>query len=227
MMVEDHTAIRQMLAAFVAAMPGFHVVAEAESVEQALAMAELHRPSVVVLDWMLSGRSGLGFVRDIRIDPPPRVLVFSAITSALAVREALAAGAKGYLEKTAPFDEFKMALRSVAAGREYLGASAKRLLQQEAHAAMRLGAGPALTNREREVLRYVAEGLGSKEIADRLALSTRTVENHRANILKRTGLRSVAQLVLYAARLGLIDAPLAYLPEPSECDAPLSSQPAA
>lgn len=208
LVVEDQTAIRQMLVTFVTAMPGFTVVGEAGGVEEALRVAQETKPRVVVLDWMLLGGLGLDFLRAVRIDPPPFVLVFSANTTDLAVRESLSAGAKGYIEKTASFSEFTAALRSVAAGESYFGPIATRNIQRIVGGNEKpTSAVPDLSPRERDVLRFVAEGLSSKEIADRLSLSVRTVENHRANITRRTGLRSVAQLTLHAVRLGLVSAP--------------------
>ncbi|MCX6953245.1 MAG: response regulator transcription factor [Verrucomicrobia bacterium] len=209
MIVEDQTAIRHMLSAFVAAMPGFAVVGEAGDVPEALKIAEQTRPRVVVLDWMLLGGVGLDFLRAVRLDPPPHVLVFSANTTELAVREALAAGAQGYIEKTASFTEFTQALKAVAEGRTYLGPEVSKTVQRIVTNPEKAEVNPELSVRERDVLRFVAEGLSSKEIAECLGLSVRTVENHRASITRRTGLRSVAQLTLHAVRLGLIPMPTA------------------
>lgn len=209
MIVEDQTAIRHMLAAFVAAMPGFAVVGEAGDVPEALRIAEKCRPRVVVLDWMLLGGVGLDFLRALRIDPAPHVLVFSANTTELAVREALAAGAQGYIEKTASFTEFTQALQAVSGGRTYLGPEVSKTVQRLVANPEKAEINPELSVRERDVLRFVAEGLSSKEIAECLGLSVRTVENHRASITRRTGLRSVAQLTLHAVRLGLIPMPTA------------------
>lgn len=207
LIVEDQTAIRQMLGAFVAAMPEFTVVGEAGSVAEALEVAQRTKPRVVVLDWMLLGGLGLEFLRSVRIDPPPYVLVFSANTTDLAVRESLAAGAKGYIEKAASFTEFTAALRAVATGQSYLGPVVARSMRRMEKQPEKILSVPELSPRERDVLRYVAEGMSSKEIAGHLSLSTRTVENHRASIVRRTGFHSVAQLTLHAVRLGLIEAP--------------------
>lgn len=214
MIVEDQTAIRHMLAAFVAAMPGFAVVGEAGDVNEALKVAEACRPNVVVLDWMLLGGIGLDFLKAVRIDPTPNVLVFSANTTELAVREALAAGAQGYIEKTASFSEFTVALKAVAAGRTYLGPQVSKTVQRIVANPERLDNAMELSVRERDVLRFVGEGLSSKEIAERLGLSVRTVENHRASIMRRTGLKSVAQLTLHAVRLGLVAMPSGPLAKP-------------
>jgi DNA-binding NarL/FixJ family response regulator len=207
LIVEDQTAIRQMLVTFVAAMPGFVVVGEAGSVDEALAVANATKPKVVILDWMLLGGLGLQFLRSVRVDPPPYVLVFSANTTDLAIREALAAGAKGYLEKTAAFSEFTAALKAVSAGQTYLGPEVARGVHRLISNPERAASAPELSPRERDVLRFLAEGHSSKEIAECLGLSVRTVENHRARITRRTGLRSIAQLTLHAVRLGLIESP--------------------
>lgn len=209
MIVEDQTAIRQMLATFLSAMPNTSVVGQAGAVDEAIRMAEQCHPSVVILDWMLTGGSGLDFLRGLRVDPPPRVLVFSANTTELAVREALAAGARGYIEKTSSFNEFTTALKAVAEGGTYFGPAVTPLVQRIFSNPHGGSTGGELSPRERDVLRYVAEGFSSKEIGARLGISVRTVENHRRNIFRRTGLRSVAQLTLHAARLGLIEGAVA------------------
>lgn len=211
MIVEDQTAIRQLLTSFVAAMPEFTVVGQAGDVDEALRVAQASRPRVVVLDWMLLSGLGLEFLRSVRIDPPPYVLVFSANTTDLAVREALAAGATGYIEKTANFSDFTAALRAVAQGKAWLGPAVTRALQRRASIETDRPepSSTTLSPRERDVLRFLAEGLSSKEIARRLSLSVRTVENHRASIVRRTGLHSVAQLTLHAVRLGLVEVPSA------------------
>ncbi len=209
LIVEDQTAIRNLLAAYVAALPGFAVVGEAGGVDEALRIAHEKKPAVVVLDWMLLGGLGLDFLRHVRVDPPPRVLVFSANTTELAVREALAEGATGYIEKTASFGEFTTALQAVATGRTYLGPAVARAVQRIVSNPEKVETSVELSVREREVLRFIAEGLSSKEIGERLGISVRTVENHRASITRRTGLRSIAQLTLHAVRLGLVEVPAA------------------
>lgn len=215
MVVEDQTAIRQMLAAFLAATPNITVVGEAGSVDEALETATRTRPNVIVLDWMLAGGMGLDVLRGLRMEPPPRVLVFSANTTELAIKEALAAGACGYIEKTASFTEFTEALKAVADGQTYLGPAISRVVQRMVSASGGQAPNTELSPREREVLRFLAEGMSSKEIAEQLGLSVRTVENHRGNISRRTGLKSIAQLTLHAVRLGLIESVNAPKPDSS------------
>lgn len=207
LIVEDQTAIGQMLATFISAMPGFTTVGQANNVDEALQLTQDRKPRIVVLDWMLTGGTGLDYLRQLRSDPKPAVLVFSANTTQMAVREALAAGAQGYIEKTASFSEFTQALQAIAAGKTFLGPAIAREVQRIVSNPDQTTSDLEISVRERDVLRYVAQGLSSKEIADVLGLSTRTVENHRASISRRTGLRSVAQLTLHAVRLGLVEPP--------------------
>ena len=210
MIVEDQTAIRQLLAQFVSASPGFAVVAEASTAEEALRLAEEHRPQVVVLDWILPNGTGLKYLRDgLGGAQPPRVLVFSGSTTDLSVREALSNGAKGYLEKTAKFAEFSAAMCAMAEGKVYLSPEVALAVHRMSCHPGANGVTVALSARELEVLKGLAEGGSSKEIAIRLGISIRTVGNHRARIAQKTGLGSVAQLTLHAVRLGLVDGPAA------------------
>ena len=199
LVVEDQTVMRHLLAAHIAGMPRFAVVGEAGTVAEALELAAARRPQVVVLDWMLPDGIGLDFLRRVRVDPPPRVLIFSSNTTELAIREAFSAGAVGFIEKTASVSELNRALDAVAAGRSFQSRVVATIMNRRAFSSTEL------TERERTVLRLIAEGLSSKQIADRLQLSIRTVENRRAIIMQRTGLRSVAALVLHAVRLGLAE----------------------
>lgn len=206
MIVEDQTAIRQLLAQFLAASPGFSVVAEANDADEALRLAEKHRPQIVVLDWVLPNGTGLKFLQEgLTGERPPRVLVFSGSASDLAVREALSNGAKGFLEKTAKFAEFKEAMQAMAEGRVYLSAPVARAVHRMSCQTETVDLHGNLSDRETEVLRGLARGLSSKEIAQQLGISIRTVGNHRARVAQKTGLGSIAQLTLHAVRLGLVE----------------------
>ncbi len=207
LIIEDQTAIRELLAVIVGTIPGFVVVGEAGDVAEALRITAEKRPCLIVLDWVLASGSGLEYLRSVRAEAQPHVLVFSANTTELAVRESLDAGARGYLEKTAGIGEFVRAIHAVGSGLTYLGPAITQCVRRIALQADRVEESTDLTLRERQVLRLIAEGCSSKQIAEKLELSIRTVENHRARIARRTGLHSVAQLALHAARLGLIDQP--------------------
>lgn len=206
MIVEDQTAIRQLLAQFLAACSGFKVVAEANDADEALRLAAKHRPQIVVLDWVLPNGTGLKFLQaGLGGENPPRVLVFSGNANDLAVREALSNGAKGFLEKSAKFAEFTEAMQAMAEGRVYLSAPVARAVHRMSCRIEPVDQQGGLSEREIEVLRGLARGLSSKEIAQQLGISIRTVGNHRARIAQKTGLGSIAQLTLHAVRLGLVE----------------------
>lgn len=208
MIVEDETAIRQMLARFLEGTPRFSVVAEASDAAEAIRLAHEYRPQIVILDWIMPGGNGLKFLGEGLAGPrPPRVLVFSGNTTDHAVRDAFNSGAKGFLEKTASFGEFTAAMDAMAEGRVYMS----RVVMEAVH---RMSCHPAkaavqtdLTAREREVLVGLAEGKTSKEIASDLGVSLRTVGNVRTRITQKTGIGSIAQLTLHAVTLGLVDGP--------------------
>ena len=206
MIVEDQTAMREMLALVVANLPGFEVVAEAGEVGEALRLAKERQPHVIVLDWLLQGNgTGLDFLRGLKEGArPAHVLVFSATSSEYVVREALTNGAKGYIEKTASIAEFTTALRAVAEGGVHFGPTVSETMQRLVRRPDTGEANMTLSTRECEVLRLIAAGYGSKEIATRLGLSVRTVDNHRANISHKTDLHSIALLTLHAVQLGLV-----------------------
>jgi DNA-binding NarL/FixJ family response regulator len=206
MIVEDQTAMREMLALVVAHLPGFEMVAETGEVGEALRLVRERQPRIVVLDWLLQGGgTGLDFLRGLKDCPQPaKVLVFSATATEYVVREALTHGAKGFIEKSASVADFTVALRVVADGGVHFGPTVSETMQRLVRRPDRDEQNTVLTPRECEVLRHIAEGLGSREIAARLGLSVRTVDNHRANITDKTGLHSIAQLTLYAVQLGLI-----------------------
>lgn len=205
MIVEDQTAIRQLLAQYIATVPGFSVVAEAADVEDALRLANERRPQIVVLDWVLTGGTALKFLREgLGGEKPPRVLVFSGNTTDLALREAFNHGAKGFLEKTASFTEFTDALRAMKEERVYMSPTVMRAVHRISSRVEPVDAPTALSAREIQVLRFLAEGMTSKVIAAKLGISVRTVGNHRLRIAQKTGHDSIAQMTLHAARLGLL-----------------------
>lgn len=205
LLVEDQTALREMLAASISLIPGFKVVGECSNVEEALRLTETLRPALVVLDWMLNDGTGLQYLTSIKGRAHcPRVLVFSGNTTRLVVQEALAAGATGFIEKTARLADVVAALRVVATGRSYLGPATADVVKAIVRSPSETRIGATISGREREILRMVAAGLTSKEIADRLGISLRTVNSHRAAIIRKTGLHSVAALTRHAYEIGLM-----------------------
>jgi len=204
--VEDQTAIREMLAMYVASLPDFEVAGEAASTGEAARIVAAVRPDLVILDWLLLGGNGADFLAALRDRRQSlHVLVFSGCTGVVSVREALLGGARGYIEKSASFAEFTIALRAVAEGGAYFGPAIAQVVTRLTTPLEPVERQKTLTDRELDVLRLLGGGLLTKEIADRLGISARTVETHRASVTRKTGLRSVAQLTLHALALGLLN----------------------
>ncbi|MFI7124143.1 response regulator [Nonomuraea sp. NPDC050153] len=206
MVVDDHPMWRDGVARDLAEA-GYEVVATVGEGRQAVRVAGAVRPDVVVLDLRLPDMSGAEVaVRLAAVEPPPRVLVLSASAEQDDVLEAVKAGASGYLVKSASREEFLDAVRRTADGDAVFTPGLaglvlgeyRRLAAQPAPAE-----GPRLTERETEVLRLVAKGLSYRQIAERLVLSHRTVQNHVQNALRKLQLHSRVELVRYAIEHGL------------------------
>ena len=192
MLVDDHPLVRDGLRARLEAVPGLQVVAEADSADAAVASAPGAAPDLVLMDIGLRGANGIEATRRLRaLMPGLRVVVLSMHDNTEYVREALRAGASGYVLKDSPAGEIVDAIHAVMAGRQYLSASVAAAMQ-------RAGDGDTLTPREREVLALIAEGLSSRDIGERLAMGVRTVETHRTSLRRKLDLASPAALVRYA-----------------------------
>jgi DNA-binding NarL/FixJ family response regulator len=208
MVVDDHPLWRDAVAADLTAA-GFEVVATAGDGAEAVRRAAASRPHVVLLDLQLPVMDGVKATRQIvAADPSTRVLVLSASGEHEDVLEAVKAGATGYLVKSASRDELTAAVERVAAGDPVFTAGLAGLLLGEFRRidAEPGGGGadrPHLTARETEVLRLVAKGLSYKQIAERLVLSHRTVQNHVQNILQKLQLHNRVELTRYAIEQGL------------------------
>ena len=189
MLVDDHPLVRDGLRVRLEAVPGFSVVAEAGDAEAAMAEARRAAPDLVLMDIGMKGVNGIEATRRLTAELPAlRVLVLSMYDNAEYVREALHAGARGYLLKDQPAEEIVAAIRSVMAGGSHFTSAATDTPPADA----------TLTPREREVLALIAEGLSSREIGERLAMGVRTVETHRTSLRRKLELGSPTALVRYA-----------------------------
>ena len=196
-----------MLAEILRIDSAYKIVGECGDGQQACLLCLELKPDVIVLDARLPGLSGVDILR--RISKPlknTRVLVFSGYESPALVREMLEAGAHGFVEKTAGLGEFKKGLETVAAGGTYFGPGVAGLLRNVVANNNPTSSGTdLLTDREREILKLVAESHSTKEIAIKLSISVKTVDNHRTNLMRKLNLHDVASLTRYSLEIGLID----------------------
>jgi len=195
---DDHTVVRQGLRLLIDNEPGMQVIAEAGTVPDAERMARAHRPTVLVLDLNMPGGSSLEAIP--RLREHVAVVVLTMQDDPAFARQALQAGALGFVLKEAADEELLEAIRLAAAGDTYLNPR----LGARIAAAPPADAGP-LSPRERDVLRLIALGHTNTEIAEQLFLSTRTVETHRAHIQRKLDLHTRAELVRYALDRGLLE----------------------
>ncbi len=206
LLADDHSLVRAGIRSLLGAMAEVQVVGEAASGEEALELAAQQQPDVVLMDIAMKGITGLEAAARMReTQPAVRVVILSMHSGEEYVLQALRAGAAGYLLKDAATGELELALRSVMRGESWLSPAVSRQVVEGY--VQRSGAEAApdvLTARQREVLRLVAGGKSTKEIAFFLNLSVKTVETHRAQIMERLGIRDVPGLVRYALRTGLV-----------------------
>ena len=209
LLAEDHTLVRAGIRALLESLEGVEVVAEAADGREALRLAEAHHPDILLMDITMKELNGLQAVaRLTKEHSATRVIILSMHADQVYVRQALQAGAAGYLLKGADVAELELALKAVTRGDTYLSPSVSKdivgnLLNGKTPAANPLD---ELTPRQREILQLVAEGRTTKEIAGRLDLSSKTVETHRAQLMERLDIHDVAGLVKFAIRVGLTQA---------------------
>jgi DNA-binding NarL/FixJ family response regulator len=205
LLADDHIVVRQGLRSLIDSQTDFTVVGEASDGQETMQMVEELKPDVLVLDLMMPGLNGLEITRQVwRVT---RVLILSMHANEAYVIEALKKGASGYLLKDATAAELSQAIRMVAAGQRYLSAPfSDRAISAYLERAKTGSLDPydSLTSREREILQLVAEGLATSEISERLSISPRTVEAHRANLNRKLDIHSQADLIRFALKKGLL-----------------------
>jgi len=202
LLVDDHSLVRRGFRRILEDEPDIAVAGEAGDGLQAIKLADQLRPKVIVMDCAMPGMNGLEATRQILAKHPQSlVLMLSMHPEETLVRQALEAGARGYVLKNAVDLELGAAIRRVANGETVLDSQLKRPapLKGKRHA--------ALTPRELEVLQMIVDGKSNKEIASALDLSANTVAVHRANMMDTLGIHKAAELVVYAIRNGLVDLP--------------------
>lgn len=209
LLADDHDIVRRGLRALLESQPGWTVCAEAANGREAVALAEEHRPGVAVMDLTMPELGGLEATRRIRqAAPETQVLIFTMHESDELLREVLRAGARGYLLKSDATRQLVAAVESLAHGSAFFAGRVsevllERFLEAERTRSDQLG-HERLTAREREVVQLLAEGNSNKEAARRLDLSVKTIETHRAAVMRKLDLDSFADLVRYAIRNRII-----------------------
>jgi DNA-binding NarL/FixJ family response regulator len=207
LLADDHTLVRAGLRSLMERMDGVEVVAEAADGEEAVALAGLHRPDLVLMDITMPGSGGLEATQRLKqAYPGIKVIILSMHSSEEYVLQALRAGASGYLLKDAATLELGLALQAVGRGETYLSPPISRQVVEGyvRRVGQRGDALSVLTARQREILRLIAEGCSTRDIAARLGLSVKTVESHRAQLMDRLDIHDVAGLVRFAVRHGLV-----------------------
>jgi DNA-binding NarL/FixJ family response regulator len=205
LLADDHALVRQGLRALIDAMPDAEVIAEAPNGHEALAMARRLDPDVALLDIAMPQLNGIETAARLGQEcPRTKVVMLSMHTTAQYVTAAIRAGALGYVIKDAAVDDLAQALREAAQGRSYISAAVSGHLVQ---ALQRPSVAPGLdqlSSRQREILQMIAEGHSTRGIGELLHISPKTVETHRAELMRRLGIHDVAGLTRYAIREGLV-----------------------
>ncbi len=209
LLADDHPLVRTGVRRILEAQPGLAVAGEVSNGEAALEFLQAEPVDVLVLDLTMPGADGFDVLRQVKATQPGvKVLVLTMHADAEYVARAVQDGADGYLLKDSAVQDLVAAIEAVRAGRAYYSPPVQRELSEllRAHSAPPRPMD-TLTEREREVVALVVKGLSTKEIATQLDISTRTVETHRANLMRKLNLKSVALLTQFAIREGLVQKP--------------------
>ena len=198
LLADDHQLVRAGIRALLEGFGGYQVIAEARDGRTALRLARELAPDLAIVDISMPELNGIDtLVRLRRSCPATRLLTLSMHTSPQHARAALEAGADGYVIKDAAVEELATALATILPGGRYVSPSIDLTLAEP-------GRQPVLTSRQREVLQLIAEGHSTREISERLFISVKTAETHRAQIMQRLGITDVASLTRYAMQSGLV-----------------------
>ena len=203
LLADDHEMLRSGLRALIERTAGMTVVGEAADGRTAVRLAADLQPDVVVMDVVMPVLNGVDATRQITdAQPQVRVICLTGRSDERVIADALTAGATGFVRKEAAFDELVAAVQAVVAGQTYVSPSLAEVVARP-HNGTDGKSHPKLSGREREVLQLISEGKATKEVAHALSVSVKTVETHRANLMNKLNLFSVAELTKYAVREGM------------------------
>jgi DNA-binding NarL/FixJ family response regulator len=208
LLADDHKLVRAGIRSLLERLPEMEVVAEASDGGEAIQLVEKYDPQIVLMDLAMPELNGLEATRHLTTKfPKVRVIILSIYSDEEHVYQSLRAGAAGYLMKGAATEELEFAIRSVARGETYLSPPVSKPVIMEYIRRTNVGLSPreGLSPRQTQILKLIAEGQTTKQVALNLAISVKTVESHRSALMKRIGVRDVAGLVRYAIKVGLVD----------------------
>lgn len=216
LIADDHVLVREGIRALVDRLGGMRVIGEAANGREVLRLVKRHQPHIILMDISMPHLNGLEAARYLsKKFPLARIIILSMHDDEEHVWQALCAGAAGYLLKGASVAELELAIRAVAKGETYLSPPVSRLIiTAYVRRTNRDKPSEKLTARQREVLKLIVEGHTTKQIALGLNLSPKTVERHRADSMKRIGVKDVAGLVRYAVKIGLVSLINVQAPQP-------------
>ena len=208
-LAEDHTLLRQGLRALLSTDSGLEIVGEACDGREAVRCVEKLKPELVLMDLSMPRMNGMEAIREIKNrHPQTRVIALTVHQQEEYLVTTLQAGAEGYVLKDATHEELVLAIQSVMAGNPYLSPAVSGKIitgyLERKNTTGSIASGQVLSPREREVLKLIAEGYRNREIAAELCISLKTVEKHRANLMKKLDLHNTAALTVYAVEKGLV-----------------------
>jgi len=206
---EDHTILREGLRMLLSSNPAFEVVGEAQDGLEAIRSVESLKPDLILMDLSMPRMNGVGAIQEIKkLHPSTKILVLTVHKTDEHILTALKAGAEGYILKDATHGELMLAIDNLFAGKSYLSPGiSERVIEGYLEGRQSVKSSTSwdtLTQREREILKMIAEGYRNKDIADYLCISSKTVEKHRANLMKKLDLHSASSLTAFAMEKGLI-----------------------
>jgi DNA-binding NarL/FixJ family response regulator len=208
LVADDHDIVRRGIKSLIESRPGWQVCDEARSGREAVAKTEERKPDIVVLDISMPELNGLEAARRIRkLSPDSEILILSVHYSDQLIREILDAGVRGFVVKSDSAQDLIIALETLANHETFFASKATEvMLTNFRRPAGFPGPGEMLTSREREIVQLVSEGKSNKEVSSSLGISVKTVDTHRANIMRKLDIHSVSELVRYAVRNEIVEA---------------------